>query len=214
MNLVWDSNKLDKLKQVLLKYFSIDVSPNFRLRDNDICLVINSPKYFLNENMNNILSRVRVSIGSIVDNVCELDITYYGFKDTTMYIEGETDKLLSSSVRIAKKYNLYDINFKLSYLENIFEDIYKIPTRMIARVLDSDTSGASDDIVLEIDDSPHKIKVTIPVSKKEESDIINFVGKAVVDYINNSIKSFVTKVTPESVLSHYIDYLKESLNNK
>lgn len=211
MNLVWDSNKLDKLKQVLLKYFSIDVSPNFRLRDNEICLVLNSPKYFLDENMNNMLSRVRVSIGSIVDSVCELDITYYGFKDTTMSIREETEKALSSSIRIAKKYNLYDINSRVSYLENIFEDIYKIPTRMIVRILDYDNG---DDIVLEIDDSPHKIKVTIPNSKKEESDIINFVGKAIVDYINNSIKSFVTKVTPESVLSHYIDYLKKSLNNK
>ena len=211
MDLVWDSNKLDKLKMFLFKHFSIDVSPNLRLRDNEICLVMNHPKFFLDEYINNILSRARVSIGPIVDNVCELDITYYGFKDTTMCIKEETKKLLSSTIRIAQKYNLYDINSRVSYLENIFEDIYKIPTRMIVRILDYDTS---DDIVLEIDDSPHKIKITIPVSKKDEADIINFVGKAIVDYINKSIKSFVTKVTPESVLSHYIDYLKENLNNK
>ena len=209
MDLVWDSNKLDKLKMFLFKHFSIDVSPNFRLRDNEICLVLNSPKYFLGENINNILSRARVSIGPIVDNVCELDITYYGYKDTTMYIKEETKKLLSSSIQIAKKYNLYDINSKLPYYENIFED--KLSTVLIVRILDYDTS---DDIVLEIDDSPHKIKITIPVSKKDEADIINFVGKAIVDYINNSIKSFVTKVTPESVLSHYIEYLKKNLNNK
>lgn len=214
MNLVWDSNKLDKLKLVLIKYFSIDVSPNFRLRDNEICLVLNSPKYFLNENINNILSRVRVSIGSIVDNVCELDITYYGYKDTSMHIKRETKKLLFSTVQIAKKYNLYDINFKLTYSENIFEDIDKTPTKMIARILDGDTSDGIILIVLEIEDSPHKVKITVPASKKDEEDIINFVGKAIVDYINNSIKSFVTKVTPESVLSHYIEYLKKNLNNK
>lgn len=211
MDLVWDSNKLGKLKAFLSKYFSMDYFPNFRLRDNEIALMMGHPKFFLDEYKNNIVNRARVSIGPIVDNVCELDITYYGYKDTAMYIKGETKKLLSSTVQIAEKYNLYNINSRLIYLENIFEDIYKIPTRMIVRILDYDTS---DDIVLEIDDSPHKVKVTIPASKKDEDDIINFVGKAIVDYINNSIKSFITKVTPESVLSHYIEYLKENLNNK
>ena len=211
MDLVWDSNKLDKLKVDLFNHFSIDASPNLRLRENEICLVMNHPKFFLNENINNILSRVRFSISPIVDNVCELDITYYGYKDTAMYIKEETEGLLSSTIQIANKYNLYDINFKLSYLENIFEDIYKIPTRMIARIL-WDSPWYS--IGLEIEDSPHKVKITIPTYLKYEEIIIDFVGGSIIQYINNSIKSFVTKVTPESILIHYIDYLKKSLSNK
>ena len=214
MDLVWDSNKLGKLKAVLAKYFSVDFFPNFRLRDNETVLRIMHPKFFLDENINNILSRARFSISPIVDNVCELEITYYGYKDTSMHIKRETKKLLFSTVQIAKKYNLYDINFKLTYSENIFEDIDKTPTKMIARILDGDTSDGIILIVLEIEDSPHKVKITVPDSKKDEGDIINFVGKSIVDYINNSIKSFVTKVTPESVLSHYIEYLKKNLNNK
>ena len=211
MDLVWDSNKLGKIKDILFKDFSIDTSPNFRLRDNEIALMINHPKFFLDEYKNNKLSRARFSISPIVDNVCELEITYYGFKDTTMYIKMETKKLLSSSINIAKKYNLYDINSKLIVLKNIFEDIKKNPTKIVARILDSDIS---DDIVLWIDDSPHKVKITVPTYLKDEEIIIDFVGGYIIKYIYNSIKSFVTKVTPESILSHYIDYLKKSLNNK
>lgn len=211
MELIWDSTKLDKIKDILSNHFVIDTSPNFRLRDNEIALILSHPKFYSDGNRNNILSRVRFSISSIVDNVCELEITYYGINDTTMHIKRETKKLLSSTIQIAEKYNLYDTNSKLIVLKNIFKDIKKNPTKIVARILDGDTS---DDIVLWIDDSPHKVEITIPASKKDEESIIDFVGKAIVDYINNSIKSFVTKVTPESVLSHYIDYLKMSLSSK
>ena len=210
MDLIWDSNKLDKLELILSNYFSIDYDFFSQQRGDGICIRINSPKYFLDDYINNVLTKALFSISPIVDNVCELEITYYGFKDA-MYIKGETKELLSSVIQIANKHNLYDINSKLIVLKNIFEDIKKNPTKIVAEIV---ANSPWDTIVLNIEDSPHKVKITIPVSKKDEDDIINFVGKAIVDYINNSIKSFVTKVTPESVLSHYIDYLKKSLNNK
>ena len=145
MDLIWDSNKLDKLELILSNYFSIDYDFFSQQRGDGICIRINSPKYFLDDYINNVLTKALFSISPIVDNVCELEITYYGIKDISMYIKWETRKLLSSSIQIAKKYNLYDINSKLIVLKNIFEGIKKNPTKIVARFLDGDTS---DDIVL------------------------------------------------------------------
>ena len=209
MDLIWDSAKLKELKTNLP--FTIEYFFPIALKEGEICVRLTDPKMHTGDYINNILTYSIFSLSPVSNNVCELKIVYYGMNDQGMYMEDKTRELLSSTIKIAKKYNLYDINFKLVYLENIFEDIKKIPSGLIARIL---TASPKDNILLAISDNPHIVKITIPSSIKYESDLIAFVSKFIYDYVNNSIKSFVSKATPENVLSHYIDYLKKNLNNK
>lgn len=211
MNLIWDNNNLGELRGVLSKYFSFLVVPSplavVPFKNNEICIRISHPDMFTGTKRNNIITYSVFSVSPVVNNVCELTIIFYGQKDYMMRMEERTREALSSIIQIGKKYSLYDINFKLVYFKNIFEDLTKTPTRGIVRFLDYPNY----DIVQSIDDKHHRVKITIPPSVKDESGVINFIGDFINNYVNNSIKLFVTKVTPENILSHYIEYIKQEI---